>query len=327
MRTASPNPSIPGLDDNGIPPSFGPNDRNPESSPLTNDDIAGRLEHVADLLEAQRANSYRVRAYRTAAQTLRSLAESVQELIARGGHPALQELPGIGKSLARAVERLAQTGRWGLLKQLEGETAAEEVFITVPGVGRKTAARIHEELGIETLSDLEAAAYDGRLARMTGMGRKKVQAVRDSLAGRFRHWQRATIRRSTRENTDQPSVEELLSIDEEYRRKAERDRLLRIAPRRFNPMHEAWLPILHTHREDRHYTAMYSNTARAHEWGAVRDWVVIFRDDPAGEGQWTVVNSRFGNLQGRRVVRGRESECRDFYARQQQTTEQAAELA
>ncbi len=100
---------------------------------------------------------------------------------------------------------------------------------------------------------------------MAGMGRKKVQAVRDTLAGRFRHQPRTAIRRSRPENVDQPSVEELLSIDEEYRRKSELDRLPRIAPRRFNPTHEAWLPILHAHRDERHYTALYSNTAHAHD--------------------------------------------------------------
>ena len=60
-------------------------------------------------------------------------------------------------------------------------------------------------------------------------------------------------------------------------------------------------------------TALFSNTARAHELGTLRDWVVIYRDDHNGAGQWTVVTARYGALQGKRVVRGRENECTDYY--------------
>ena len=84
-----------------------------------------------------------------------------------------------------------------------------------------------------------------------------------------------------------------------------------IAPKRFNPEGAAWLPILHTQRGEWHFTALYSNTARAHELGRTRDWVVIyFYDDHHVEGQHTVVTETRGALAGRRVVRGREAECR-----------------
>ena len=82
----------------------------------------------------------------------------------------------------------------------------------------------------------------------------------------------------------------------------------KIAPRRFNPKGEAWLPVLHTQRGDWHFTALFSNTARAHELGRVRDWVVIYGEDKAhGERQYTVVSATHGALAGRRVVRGREA--------------------
>lgn len=96
-------------------------------------------------------------------------------------------------------------------------------------------------------------------------------------------------------------------------RQADAGLLFRIAPRRFNPTSAAWLPVMHTEREERHYTALYSNTARAHEPGMTHDWVVIYRDDHGGDGQWTVVTARYGDLQGRRIVRGREDECGEFY--------------
>jgi hypothetical protein len=105
----------------------------------------------------------------------------------------------------------------------------------------------------------------------------------------------------------------VMLIDREYRKKAANDLLPRIAPSRFNSEGEAWLPVLHTDRGKWHFTALHSNTARAHELGRVRDWVVIyFHDDGGGEAQYTVVTETRGPLLGRRVARGRESECLPF---------------
>lgn len=289
--------------------------------PLNNAELSERLNELADLLELQNANPFRVRAYRSAAATLAALREPAHELLVREGAPGLMQLPGIGKSLARTIERLTHADRVGLLDRLRGDSGAEETLATVPGIGPKTAARIHDDLGIETLAELESAAHDGRLQRIPGMGRKKIQAVRDSLAGRFRRRQRVPDAQRRPSPADSPPVAELLSIDDEYRRLAAKDRLIRIAPRRFNPTGEAWLPILHTHRGSRHYTALYSNTARAHELGTVKDWVVIYRDDHEGDGQWTVVTSRFGPLAGQRIVRGLEIECTAHYASVTPSTE------
>jgi len=111
-----------------------------------------------------------------------------------------------------------------------------------------------------------------------------------------------------------PTVEELLSVDREYRRKAARGELPLITPHRFNPAHEAWLPVLHTARGDHHYTALFSNTARAHEFGRTHDWVVLYVDGGRPETQCTVITARRGILKGRRVVRGREVECGHHYA-------------
>ena len=102
-------------------------------------------------------------------------------------------------------------------------------------------------------------------------------------------------------------------MDAEYRRESAADTLKKIAPRRFNPSGEAWLPVLHTTRGDRHYTALFSNTARAHELRKTRDWVVIYYDGHDGEHQCTVITSEFGRLKGRRIVRGREDECEELY--------------
>jgi hypothetical protein len=89
-----------------------------------------------------------------------------------------------------------------------------------------------------------------------------------------------------------------------------------IAPRRFNPGGEAWLPVLHTRRGDWHFTALYSNTARAHELGHTHDWVVIYGEDAQhAERQYTVVTSTHGLRAGQRVVRGREADGHAWAAR------------
>jgi DNA polymerase (family 10) len=106
-----------------------------------------------------------------------------------------------------------------------------------------------------------------------------------------------------------PPVKLLLEIDDRYRTRAEAGRLRTIAPRRFNPERKSWLPILHVERDGWSLTAIYSNTARAHDLGRTRDWVVIYFERDGHEGQCTVVTETRGDLEGRRVVRGREGEC------------------
>ena len=114
---------------------------------------------------------------------------------------------------------------------------------------------------------------------------------------------------------DVPDVGLLLDIDREYREKAHAGELRRIAPRRMNPEGKAWLPVLHTRFGPWHFTALFSNTERAHELRRTFDWVVIYYVDRGGEeGQATVVTERHGALTGERVVRGREPECARFYA-------------
>jgi putative hydrolase len=285
--------------------------------PFSNEQIATCLEELADLLEAQGANLFRVRAYRTAAENLRNLQRPVHEILGIEGVAGLIELPGIGQSLAGSVEKLCLTGRLPLLERLRGEFGPEHLFMTLPGIGLEFASRIHEQLGVESLADLEVAAYDGRLAKVPGMGRKRVQGIQETLRGRFRRPLEPPPRPArARPIVGDPPVNEILDVDREYREKAAKGEMRLIAPRRCNPTGEAWLPVLHTHRDLRHYTALYSNTARAHERGMTRDWVVVYRDDRDGHGQWTVITSQFGPMRGKRIIRGRESECAAFYAHQ-----------
>jgi hypothetical protein len=112
----------------------------------------------------------------------------------------------------------------------------------------------------------------------------------------------------------EPPIAEILDVDREYREQAARGALVRIAPRRFNPQHDAWLPVMHVRRGERQYTALFSNTARAHSLGKTDDWVVLYIDEDDRERQTTVVTEIRGPLIGRRTVRGREAECAAYYA-------------
>ncbi|MDE3153682.1 MAG: DNA-binding protein [Acidobacteriota bacterium] len=269
-----------------------------------NRDIAGRLDEVAALLETQRANPFRVRAYRRAAEALRQLPRPVSEIFDDTGLAGLEALPDVGESIARAIRDILTHGRLAMLERLRGESDPVKLLTSVPGIGRALADRLYSELGIETLEELEAAAHDGRLARLAGVGQKRLAGIRDSLAHRL-----ARVRPpAPAAPGGPPSVADILDVDREYRQAAEAGRLPTIAPRRFNPTHEAWLPILHTQRGDHHYTALYSNTALAHRLGRTHDWVVIYWDDGRSERQGTVVTAERGPLKGRRVVRGREAE-------------------
>lgn len=276
----------------------------------TNQMIAERLREVADLLQHQDANPFRVGAYRRAADTVDSLGRDVAEILDREGLDGLVALPGVGRSIASAIEELVRSGRWSQLERLRGTLEPETVFQAIPGVGPALARRIHETLEVETLEALEIAAHNGRLASVPGIGGRRAAMLRAALASMLA---RRPARR--RGETAEPPVGHLLDVDREYREKAATDLLRKIAPRRFNPSGKAWLPILHTRRGDWDFTVLYSNTARAHDLGRVRDWVVIyFHTDNEPEGQCTVVTETHGDLEGKRVVRGREAECRAYYA-------------
>ena len=282
-----------------------------------NHTVAEMLRETASLLEAQGANPYRAQAYRKAGDMVDSLHTPLSAFIARNGASALEELPGIGTSLAKSLERIVRTGRLQLLDKLRGDAEPERILGTVGGIRPVLARRLREELEITSLPDLQRALSSGKLSRMAGFGEKRLSMIRESLSGRLRRPQEREVAVSEREpsapTSPQPSVSVLLDIDREYLSKAKRNELPRITPKRFNPTKEAWLLILHTEREGKRYAALFSNTERAHSLGVTRDWVVVYREMPDGGVQWTVITSQLGALQGRRVVRGRESECLDLY--------------
>jgi putative hydrolase len=271
-----------------------------------NKQAAEIFRECAGILQHQAANPFRVNAYVRAANVLDALQDDVREILGREGVDGLVKLPGIGEGLAAAIDEIARTGRLSQLDRLRGEASPEALFQALPGVGRKLAEDIHETLHVDTLEALENAAHDGSLLGVPGIGERRAAAIRAGLA--------AMLGRGYEHRRGQgrvPAVPLLLEIDSEYREQAAASELPKIAPKRFNPEGKAWLPILHAEREGWHFTALFSNTARAHELGRTDDWVVIyFYDDDHQEGQCTVVTETHGPMEGERVVRGREAECR-----------------
>lgn len=279
-----------------------------------NEDIAGRLDEVAGILAEQGANRFRVQAYHQAAEVLRGLAKPVSEIFAEEGLAGLERLPGVGESIARAIQDILRHGKLAMLDRLRGEHDPIALLTSVPGIGKALAWKLHDDLGLESLEALESAAHDGRLESVAGLGAKRLAGIRDSLAhrlGRIRKQQSTTPAPAA--TSAEPPVSEVLDVDAEYRREAAADTLKKIAPRRFNPAGAAWLPVLHTTRGQRHYTALFSNTARAHELGKTRDWVVLYYDGRDDERQCTVITSEFGRMKALRIVRGREDECEAHY--------------
>src|SRR5215475_1495930 len=205
-----------------------------------NKEVTAHLKEIARLLDEQGANQFRVSAYRRAAETLQNLKRPVDSLTKTGGLEALQQLPGIGGGLARSIQQYVLTGRMPALERLRGESDPIAALASVTGIGARLAERLHSELGITTLEELEAAAHDGRLAEVGGFGKKRIGGIKEALATRL-----GRRRQPAPESSKTPAVSELLDVDREYRQKADAGSLRKIAPKRFNPTGKAWLPVLH----------------------------------------------------------------------------------
>ena len=141
-----------------------------------NASIAETLRHVADLLEIEGANPFRIRAYRRAAQTVEDLPQSAAKIVADG--KTLVGLPGIGKDLAGKIAEIVKTGRLGALAEIEARTPTTlAALTTIPGLGPKRVHRLHEAFGIKTLKDLERAARQHKIRELQGFTAKTEEKI------------------------------------------------------------------------------------------------------------------------------------------------------
>ena len=149
--------------------------------PVTNAEIAGELEKLADLLEIDAANPFRVRAYRQAARVVGALPRNMTEMLAAGED--LDALPGIGADLAAKIATLARGERLPLLQSLtaknpEGITS----LLTLPGLGPKRVHALREALGIDSVEKLKAALAAGALSGVPGFGAGIIEHLKQALA-------------------------------------------------------------------------------------------------------------------------------------------------
>ena len=149
-----------------------------------NAEVATAFEEMADLLEIEGANPFRVRAYRFAARTLRDLPAEVGEMVAKGED--LTSLPGIGDDLAGKIKEILATGTAAALEaQRKRVPATLTELLRIPGLGPKRVKTLAHELKIRSLSELQTAAQAGRVRTLAGFGEKTEQHILDALATRL----------------------------------------------------------------------------------------------------------------------------------------------
>lgn len=281
-----------------------------------NDKIARLLTEIADRLLHQKANPYRIAAYRNASSMVSQLDYDLADIADQEHIDELIAIPTIGRSIANVIIEYVTTGASQFLRRIKGEESAENIFDEIPGIGPHLSHLIVGRLKIRTMSELKKALEDGRLDRLPGFGPKRMRLIRMAVSDYERKKSNAQTsgdHQKIEEHQSYPSISVLLRLDYLYRNKAERGELQKISPRTNNPKQKSWLPIYHYELDGWHFTCLYSNTTRAHELGKTKDWVVIYFESDGHEGQSTVVTEITGADKGRRVLRGREDECRDFY--------------
>lgn len=148
--------------------------------PVHNADIARVFEEIADLLEIEEANPFRVRAYRNAARTLGELRLDVAATIGERGE--LPKLPGVGEDLGKKIHEIVASGTCGLLERLKKELPpAITELLRIPGLGPKRVKVLYHDLGVHTLEQLYEAARAGRIRALSGFGEKTELAILQSV--------------------------------------------------------------------------------------------------------------------------------------------------
>ena len=148
--------------------------------PVHNADIAAIFEEIADLLEIDNANPFRIRAYRNAARSMLALGREARELVEQDED--LEELPGIGKDLAAKIIEIVQTGKCRALEKLRKQSAPGlPELLKIPGLGPKRVRALYHDLDIHSVEQLARAAHDHRLQELPGFGAKTEDHILEAL--------------------------------------------------------------------------------------------------------------------------------------------------
>jgi DNA polymerase (family X) len=251
---------------------------------MNNRALACHLRAHAARLEQEDENLFRIRAYRQAADTIEAYPHSLAEIYQESGRSGLEAIPDVGDHLAYTLEGLLQTGEFRTLRPEGAAREPHRQLTSLPGIGVYLALRLREQLGISTPEELEQAAQAGRLAEV-GIGPRRLQTLLAAFEER---------RRQSATAIEEPSIAELLQLDAAYRRLVQQQQL----PRPWQGQREGY-----------RYRIDFCRQPQARK----RDWVTIQFQSQQRAGQRIVLTATQGDLAGRRIVRGRESECRDHY--------------
>lgn len=153
--------------------------------PFANSDAAAIFNEIADLLEVQGANAYRVRAYRTAARTLAGMGHSVKDMLDAGED--LDKLPGIGKDLAGKIAEIVGTGSCALLNALRQQIPTGVTqLLQLPGLGPRRAQALFQTLGVASLEQLRQAAEQGRVRAVRGFSPDAERRLLEAVVSRLK---------------------------------------------------------------------------------------------------------------------------------------------
>ena len=144
--------------------------------PIHNSDISDSFNRVADLLEIEGANPFRVRAYRNAARTIGGLSKNVSDMIDEDR--PLTDIPGIGKDLAQKIKEIVNSGKLRQLEELEEELPPGlHDMLRIPKLGPKKVKALFQELDIKDLDSLKKAAESKRVRKLEGFGARTEEAI------------------------------------------------------------------------------------------------------------------------------------------------------
>jgi DNA polymerase (family 10) len=148
---------------------------------MKNSEVAAAFDLIADILEFQGANQFRVRAYRNASRTIGDLSESLEK-IAADSERKLTDIDGIGADLAEKIKTLLATGKLPMLEELQAQVPQSVLaMLRIPGMGPKKAALLHKELGIQSLEELKSACVAQKVRGLKGFGEKTEATIMAGL--------------------------------------------------------------------------------------------------------------------------------------------------
>ena len=152
---------------------------------MNNDEIAGKFERLAVLMEIRGEDKFRVRSYRNAAEVIETWPRPLAEVARDGGLKGLQELPGVGKAISSKIVELLERGTFEAYERLTAETPETVLdLLEVSGVGIKTAAALYQRFKISSLEDLAKFVAGGGLEMLDGVGERSAERIGESLRTR-----------------------------------------------------------------------------------------------------------------------------------------------